>query len=141
MFFICFHIHDHKSFCKQQKNLMMYLISLIKLIIFFLVFLNFSNIKMYFNLFRPYWRNFNITLSLFWYSLRESKFVYSNKLLPFNKKPINPIQNNQTHYWISCVYFINILCSIFISNEFSNFFSNMFNSKVIKVCYIFTIHI
>ena len=141
MFFICFHIHDHKSFCKQQKNLMMYLISLIKLIIFFLVFLNFSNIKMYFNLFRPYWRNFNITLSLFWHSLRENKFVYSNKLLPFNKKSINPIQKNQAHYWIIYLYFINILCSIFISNEFSNFFSNTFNSKAIKVCYIFTIHI
>ena len=40
----------------------------------------------YFHLFN-YGKYFNIILSL-----GENKFVYSNKLLPFNMKPINPIQ-------------------------------------------------
>ena len=48
-----------------------------------------------FNLFRFYWKYFNIILSFYLYSLGENKTVYSNKLLTFNKKSINPIQYYQ----------------------------------------------
>ena len=34
----------------------------------------------------------NMSLAFFSYSLGENKFVYSNKLLPFNMKSINQIQ-------------------------------------------------
>ena len=46
----------------------------------------------HYNLFRFYWEYFNIILAFFLYSLGQNKFVYSNKRLPFNMKPINPIQ-------------------------------------------------
>ena len=44
------------------------------------------------NLFRFYWKYFNIILSFYLHLLGENKTVHSNKLLPFNKKSINPIQ-------------------------------------------------
>ena len=44
------------------------------------------------NLFRFYWKYLNIILSLVLYSLRKNEFLYSNKLLPFNMKSINPIK-------------------------------------------------
>ena len=37
--------------------------------------------------------------------------------------------------------FVIYKCYIFLSNEFSYFVWNMFNSKTIKLCYIFSIHI
>ena len=48
-----------------------------------------------FNSVRFYWKYFNIILSFFLYSLGENKFAFSNKLLPFNMKSINPIQKYQ----------------------------------------------
>ena len=50
-------------------------------------------IFLYFNLYWFYWKYFNIILSFFLYSLGENNFLCSNKLLPFNIKSINPIQN------------------------------------------------
>ena len=47
---------------------------------------------MNFKLFRFYRKYFNIILSFFLCSLGENKFAYSNKLLSFNMKSINPIQ-------------------------------------------------
>ena len=47
----------------------------------------------HYNLFKFYGKYFNIILAFFLYSFGENKFVYSNKRLPFNMKPINPIQN------------------------------------------------
>ena len=44
------------------------------------------------NLFKIYYKYSNIILSLFQYLLRENKFVYSNQLLPFKMKSINPVQ-------------------------------------------------
>ena len=44
-------------------------------------------LQIYYSTFR-----FNIILPFFSFSLGENKFVYSNKLLPFNMKQINPIQ-------------------------------------------------
>ena len=83
---------------------------------------------------------FNITFSFLLYSLGENRFAYSNELLRFNRKSINPIQK-YPHIIESCLYSINICCNIFISNEVSNFFWNMFNSKTIKVYYILSIYI
>ena len=51
-----------------------------------------SNIAIHLSLFRFYWKCFNIILSFFLYSWGENKLVYSNKLLPFDMKFINPIQ-------------------------------------------------
>ena len=44
------------------------------------------------NLFRIYRKYFNIILSFFSYSLVENNLLYSNKLLSFNMKSINPVQ-------------------------------------------------
>ena len=46
----------------------------------------------YLSVFRFYWEYFNIYLSFFLYWLGENKFVFSNKLLSFNIKSINPTQ-------------------------------------------------
>ena len=109
--------------------------------IFYSIFSIFiANIRMHFNLFRFFWTYFNIILSFFLYSFWENKFVYSSKLL-WNHEINNPNTKVFTHFWIKCLYSINICYNIFVSNEFSNFFWNMFNSKTIKVCYIFSIHI
>ena len=51
-----------------------------------------ANVIIHFNLFRFYWKYFNIIFSFFLYFLGENKFVYSNKLLPFNMKSIYLIQ-------------------------------------------------
>ena len=69
--------------------------------------------------------------------IRENKFVYSNKLLTYNMKSLRPIQK---HLHIIESYAC-ICYNIFVCNEFSIFFWNIFNSKTIKVCYIFSIHI
>ena len=46
----------------------------------------------------------NIILSFFSYSLAENKFLYSNKLLPFNMKSINPIeQYPDIIEWWACI--------------------------------------
>ena len=50
-----------------------------------------NKVKQFFHLFN-YWKYFSIILSFFSQSLGENKFVYSNKLSPFNIKSINPIQ-------------------------------------------------
>ena len=64
----------------------------------------------------------------------------SNKLLPFNIKSINPYKSIYT--LLNCVLVLcKYLLLYFFSNEFSNFFWIMFNSKAIKVCCIFSIHI
>ena len=79
----------------------------------------------YFKLFKFYWKHFDINLSFFLYSLGENKFVYSNKLLPLNMKSINLTKKVFTHYWIVCLYSINIrynvlfLMNFLISFEFS----------------------
>ena len=46
----------------------------------------------YFNLFRFYWKYFNIIFTFFLYSFGETKFLYANKLLPFKIKSVKPIQ-------------------------------------------------
>ena len=102
-----------------------------------------ANITMdfyYLYLFRFYWNYFNIILSFFLSLLEEDRFIYSKKLLYFNIKSINPIQQ-YLHYWVVSLYSINIFHDIFISNEISNIVWNIFKSKTIKVCYIFSIHI
>ena len=50
-----------------------------------------ANITIHFNIFRFYCKCFKIVLSFSSYSLVENKFVYSNKLLRFNLKSINPL--------------------------------------------------
>ena len=86
---------------------------------------------------RIYWKHFNVVLSFSSYLLGENKLVYSNKLLPFNIKSINPIQNYR--YIIELYSSINI---IFLSSmSFFDFFCNVFSSEAIKVCYFITINI
>ena len=72
------------------------MICLIYHILAFLKFYIFiANITIDFSLFRLLCKYFNIILLFFFffcYSLAENKSVYSDKLLPFNMKPINPSQ-------------------------------------------------
>ena len=82
---------------------------------FFMFIANIAKDFHCFSLFEFYWKCYNIILSCF----LHSSFVF-------------------TCDWIVSLYYINICCIIFISNNLSNFFWNMFNFKTIKVCYIFS---
>ena len=52
----------------------------------------------HYNLFRFYRKYFDIILLLFLYFLGENKFVYSNKLLPFNYE-INKVNTKVSAYY------------------------------------------
>ena len=52
-----------------------------------------TKVTKHFILFRFYWKCFSFILQFFWKSLGENKCVYSQKLLPFNTKSRNSIQN------------------------------------------------
>ena len=55
---------------------------------------------------------FNITFSFLLYSLGENRFAYSNELLRFNRKSINPIQK-YPHIIESCLYSIFAVIFLF----------------------------
>ena len=87
-----FYIHDH-TYCKKYKDLMFLLkIWYFSFIRFSISIANIATDFHHFNLFRFYLKYFNIILLFFLYSLGKNKFVYSNNLLPFNMKSINPVQ-------------------------------------------------
>ena len=65
-----------------------------------------------------YWKYFSTILSFFSYSLGKNKLLWSNKLLPLNIKFINPIKKVSTHYWIICLYSINICFDISVAMNF-----------------------
>ena len=100
-----------------------------------------ANIKTHFNLLRFYWKCFNIILPFSSQSLRKIQFVYCNKILTFNIKSINLIQN-YPHIIESyaCIQQIFVITLLFPMNFF-NFFWNRLKSEPIKVCYIIIINI
>ena len=63
--------------------------------------------------------------------------IYQNFYTYFINKSNTKVS---AHYLIIYLYSKNI-CYIFVFYEFLKFFWNMFNSKTIKVCYIFNIYI
>ena len=62
------------------------------------------------------------------------KLVKSNRLFTFEHK-------TSPHYWIKCLYPINICSNVFVAYQFFNFIWNVFNTKTIKIGYITTIYI
>ena len=72
-----------------------------------------TNTIQYLNRFRVYWKCFSIILSLFSYSLGENKLIYSNKLLLFNIKSINPVKK-YPHITESYACILKIFVVIFL---------------------------
>ena len=94
----------------------------------------------HFNLFKSYWKCFSIILSFSSYLLGENKLIYSNKVLLFNIKWINPIQKHP-HIIESHACMLTIFVIFLLPINVFNFFCIMLNSKAIEICHIITIHI
>ena len=75
----------------SNRNLNAFLGIYDNLVFFYSFSIFIANITIHFNIFRFYCKCFKIVLLFSSYSLVENKFVYSNKLLPFNLKSINPL--------------------------------------------------
>ena len=70
-------------------------------------------------------------MSFFIYSLAENKFIYFNKLLPFNMKSINPIQK-YPHIIESCACILQIFVIFLFLMNFLISFGICSNPKLSK---------
>ena len=79
-------------------------------------------------------------MSLFSYSLGENNLLLE-QIFTFSHEINTPNTKLTTHYWIICLYSINICHNVFLVYGWFYFFWNALNSKAIKIVFIITIHI
>ena len=114
---------------------------MLHLIQFFFFHLNLFRIYLKINfLILCHWKYFSINLSFFSYSLEEKNWYNWANFKHLEKKINNSIAKASAHYWIICLYSINICYDILVTDKLFDFFWNIFNFKAIKVCYINIIH-